>query len=78
MHGVEFHYLDIDECADETSGCEQLCNNNNGSYSCACQDNYTLALDIRSCLGNHCCMFRNELYTGGQIHRATTKCVLEC
>ena len=51
MHGVEFHYLDIDECADETSGCEQLCNNNNGSYSCACQDNYTLALDIRSCLG---------------------------
>lgn len=43
--------LDIDECTDGTSGCEQICNNTVGSYMCVCNTTYNLALDLHSCLG---------------------------
>ena len=42
---------DIDECFEGTSGCEQLCTNTNGSYTCSCDEGFALGLDLHSCLG---------------------------
>lgn len=30
--------LDIDECEKHNGGCEQFCNNTDGSFSCACKN----------------------------------------
>ncbi|KAI6659380.1 hypothetical protein LOD99_15051 [Oopsacas minuta] len=50
--------LDIDECEEQTYGCEMLCLNTNGSYNCACEIGYQLAnqtncIDINECLDNN-------------------------
>ena len=42
---------DIDECQLATPPCEQLCNNTEGSYLCACKDGYQLEDDGRTCEG---------------------------
>ena len=52
---------DIDECASNRGGCEQICKNSPGSYRCACRDGYklrqkTICLDIDECAeGAHQC-----------------------
>ena len=48
-----FLYLssDIDECAENTDNCDQHCINTVGSFTCACNAGYRLALDFRSCDG---------------------------
>ena len=33
--------LDIDECAEFTHNCSQLCTNLNGTYACSCRDGFT-------------------------------------
>ena len=43
--------LDIDECAANTDGCEQVCQDTPGSYTCSCQPGYTLNRDNRTCTG---------------------------
>ena len=44
-------YVDLNECEMETDECQQLCRNNNGSYSCDCNDGFYLDTnDNRSCL----------------------------
>ena len=40
---------DINEC--ELGYCTQLCNNSEGSFTCSCQDGYTLEDDDRTCVG---------------------------
>ena len=45
------HHSDIDECSEGTSGCEQVCINNDGSYSCSCYAEYALAPNLHICLG---------------------------
>ncbi|XP_006813261.1 epidermal growth factor-like protein 8 [Saccoglossus kowalevskii] len=40
---------DINECDTGTHSCNQICLNNNGSYSCACQPGFILETDRRSC-----------------------------
>ena len=42
-------FTDVDECADGTNGCAQLCTNVIGSYVCACDTGYRLASDGRWC-----------------------------
>ena len=42
---------DIDECEQGISGCEHNCINNNGSFSCSCNNGYKLAVDNKSCPG---------------------------
>lgn len=37
-----FHYKDLDECAENESLCDQICNNTFGSYVCSCEPGYTL------------------------------------
>ena len=42
---------DIDECSELKGGCESLCINTPGSFSCACEQGYLLMPDGRSCQG---------------------------
>ena len=41
---------DIDECLGNNGGCEQLCVNSEGSFSCACNQGYILSPDGQRCL----------------------------
>ena len=46
---------DINECADGTHGCAQMCTNQIGGYSCSCGSGYQLASDRRGCVDiNEC------------------------
>jgi len=40
---------DVDECAQGTSGCSQLCENNVGSYTCKCMNGYQMVNDSMTC-----------------------------
>ena len=43
--------LDVDECAEDTSGCTQTCTNTVGSYECSCDYGYRIASDNHGCNG---------------------------
>ena len=43
--------VDIDECEESTSNCTQICNNEDGGYSCTCNDGYQIDSDNRTCKG---------------------------
>ncbi len=40
---------DVDECATGNGGCDQMCANSPGGFSCSCNAGYALAADGRSC-----------------------------
>ena len=42
--------IDINEC-EGVNDCQQLCENTVGSYSCSCNEGFTLAEDGRNCTG---------------------------
>lgn len=43
---------DIDECSSSsTNGCQDICVNNLGSYTCQCRTGYSLNADGRMCTG---------------------------
>lgn len=44
-------FTDIDECAESTAGCAQICHNDPGSFHCECHSGYQLGTDSKSCLG---------------------------
>ena len=46
-----FPPLDIDECAEHSSGCTQICNNVYGSYFCTCHEGFSLDNDQHGCSG---------------------------
>lgn len=41
--------VDIDECSEKTSKCQQLCNNTLGSFECMCLSGYSLNADKTTC-----------------------------
>ena len=41
---------DVDECAVEENGCDQICINTDGSFECACNTGYVLDEDNISCI----------------------------
>ena len=43
--------VEIDECQDGNSSCEQVCMNTIGSYECTCNDGYRLNRDGLTCSG---------------------------
>ena len=45
------YFTDIDECALNTDGCAQICNNTIGSYHCSCRTGYRLASNGHMCQG---------------------------
>ena len=47
----EFIYTDINECTRNISGCEDTCENTEGSYLCVCNSGLVLAADNHNCTG---------------------------
>ena len=43
--------VDINECMSNNGGCEQICVNNIGSYSCDCHEGYDVDVDGLNCSG---------------------------
>lgn len=50
---LSYKLIDIDECYEETDGCQQECINTNGSYYCVCRIGYRLTSDGYSCEGSY-------------------------
>ena len=44
-------HIDIDECTENSNGCNQLCTNTPGSYACYCNVGYELSSDQKTCVG---------------------------
>lgn len=42
---------DVNECHLNISGCQQICNNTNGNYSCSCISGYNLNSNGLACDG---------------------------
>ncbi|XP_050394072.2 tolloid-like protein 1 [Patella vulgata] len=45
---------DKDECAEDNGGCQHICNNNVGSFTCACDNGYTLHENKLDCKEGGC------------------------
>ena len=43
--------IDVDECSLGTDDCDQMCQNNVGSFSCSCGDGYSLDSNGYTCNG---------------------------
>ena len=61
-------------------GCQQICLNDFGSYSCACNNGYRLGSDGRTCIGNYkvyiIFIYRPNVWRSILISvRLATKCV---
>ena len=84
------YVTDIDECATNTNGCSQSCNNTEGSFHCGCDEGYELSDDQRTCTDiNECLMdahdcqqlcmntdggFRCECNSGFQLNSDQSTC----
>ena len=50
--GFFFSFLiDVNECATNNGGCDQICNNTKGSYECNCRSGFLLSSDKHKCNG---------------------------
>ena len=55
------YFTDIDECAENTDGCDQGCTNTAGSFVCSCDSGFTLSSDGRTCIeDNECTLGTNN------------------
>ena len=46
-----FRIVDIDECQGGNHGCNQICENGQGNYTCKCRPGFGLQADLRTCEG---------------------------
>ena len=46
------YILDLDECAMNSSLCDQICENTFGSYECSCSPGFKLVEGSNKCDGN--------------------------
>ena len=55
---------DDDECATVSGGCDHVCSNTNGSFTCSCHPGYFLDSDGKTCRGRPLqgCFFAVEFY----------------
>ena len=44
-------FPDVNECEVRNGGCEQICDNTQGSFRCNCQTGFRLSNDKSSCIG---------------------------
>ena len=51
---------DVNECQASNGGCEQVCNNTDGSFECSCNLGYSLSSDRTSCIGKQYFMYNNN------------------
>ena len=60
------HYLEIDECTEEMSGCSQSCVNTAGSYYCSCDTGFEIDVDQHTCHGElssmHTTLYNTTLF----------------
>ena len=60
-------FLDINECLENTHGCNHICNNQNGSYYCTCNHSgYRLDADQKTCIGkvlSNCSLSHTHTHT---------------
>ena len=54
-------FTDVDECTVGNGGCEQVCNNIQGSFLCDCHQGYLLNIDGFSCQGHNYINFEANL-----------------
>ena len=58
----------INECAEGTNNCEQLCSDTGTGFTCSCRSGYTLNSDQATCSGETMCMgvsmFRSTKFKG--------------
>ena len=52
-------FIDIDECMENISNCNQLCSNTQGSYICYCYSGYELDSDDHTCIDIDECAIDN-------------------
>ena len=45
----DFYVEDVNECEVKNGGCDQVCEDNDGSFTCSCNDGYSLMPDDSSC-----------------------------
>ena len=66
---------DINECG-EVNDCQQTCMNTEGSYSCSCDEGFSLADDGRTCTGNIIMKIKNGqcLVRTGRLSGYTYQC----
>ena len=50
-YGLPFTSTDIDECASNDGGCDQVCTNTEGSFVCACDPGYQRNMNGTMCEG---------------------------
>ena len=62
-------YQDIEECETSTSGCQQTCTNNVGSYNCGCNTGYNLNVDRKSCYGKYLHYNSNTMFNSSITNR---------
>ena len=68
---------DIDECALGTDTCAHGCQDTQGSYTCTCQDGYTLNTDGRTCRGKELLQgFYRARYWSGCLFADINECTL--
>ncbi len=51
----------INECAEGTNNCEQLCSDTGSSFECSCNNGYTLEADGAACNGKKECCSSSKL-----------------
>ena len=44
-------FADVNECAEDTDNCAQICTDTDGSYVCSCASGYLLTNDSHACDG---------------------------
>lgn len=44
-------HTDVNECETDNGGCDQLCENTQGSFMCKCNVGYELQYDQKTCKG---------------------------
>ena len=48
---ILYYCTDIDECLTSNGGCDHICTDGQGSYTCSCRSGFFLEADNRSCRG---------------------------
>ena len=46
---VMLYMTDVDECEERSSGCEHVCTNDIGNFTCSCYGGYELNSDNKTC-----------------------------
>ncbi|XP_037773595.1 signal peptide, CUB and EGF-like domain-containing protein 3 [Penaeus monodon] len=69
---------DIDECSVNNGGCDDICINTPGLFSCSCSSGYMLHMDGRSCTDVDECKENSKICNGGVCSNTPGAYVCTC